>query len=60
MVDRRSAQLTLPQKLAPGQAGRRTDVDVVVIGSGIAGPTTALVRSLDIALDLRPGMERAR
>ena len=36
------AQLTLPQKLAAGEPGWQERVDVVVIGSGIAGLTTAL------------------
>jgi nicotinate-nucleotide pyrophosphorylase (carboxylating) len=36
------AQLSLPQKLAAGEPGWQERVDVVVIGSGIAGLTTAL------------------
>jgi nicotinate-nucleotide pyrophosphorylase (carboxylating) len=42
-----TAHLTLPQKLAAGDPGWQERVDVVVIGSGIAGLTTALrARSL--------------
>jgi nicotinate-nucleotide pyrophosphorylase (carboxylating) len=37
-----SARLTLPQRLAAREPGWQTQVDIVVIGSGIAGLTTAL------------------
>ncbi len=37
-----TVQLTLPQKLSAGEPGWQVETDVVVIGSGIAGLTTAL------------------
>ncbi len=37
-----SVELTLPQKLSAGEPGWQSETDVVVIGSGIAGLTTAL------------------
>lgn len=37
-----TVELTLPQKLRAGEPGWQSETDVVVIGSGIAGLTTAV------------------